>query len=211
MKEKIFAKLKAAILLNGKTDISDETLNTFAGIIGEKITEETQIDEAIKPQVLLLKAMQGNINAVAATSVKAEKEAKAALEKQIEELKKLIPAKKDDKPETLTLEDVRKLIEETTKADREKIALFEAQTKQTVRQTEIASKLKELGLTEADMKFVTVPEDKDVTSFLTDYRQDLISRGLKPLENEGTKQADLKSAEETAKGWLDNIEVKTKS
>jgi uncharacterized protein YqgV (UPF0045/DUF77 family) len=217
MKEKIFASLKAAILVNGKTSVSDKTLNGYVDLISGQITDESQIKEAIKPYVTVIQGALDDVNAAAATAVKAEKDARAVLEKEIKELKEshLTPGpspgrgEKDTGEGVLTAEDVKKLIEEATKSDREKIASFEAMTKQTARQSEIAAKVKELGLTDADMKFVSVPEDKDVTSYLTDYRQNLIDRGLKPLGAGGAAPVDEKASAETAKGWLESISVKS--
>ncbi|NDV93454.1 hypothetical protein D0T84_00790 [Dysgonomonas sp. 521] len=89
MKEKIFNALKTAILVGGKTSVSDATINTYVGLIDvEKITDENQIAEAIKPFVPVLQAVQANINSVAASSVTAKE---SELNKTIEELKKSIP------------------------------------------------------------------------------------------------------------------------
>ena len=93
MKEKIFKALRDAILIGGKTSVSDDTINIYVGLIdSEKITEESQIAEAIKPFVPALKAVQANINSVAATSVTTkESELKTKYEKEIEDLKKAKP------------------------------------------------------------------------------------------------------------------------
>lgn len=89
MKEKIFNALKQAILIGGKTSVSDETINIYVGLIdSEKITDESQIAEAIKPFVPALKAVQANINSVAASSVSAKE---SELNKTIEDLKKAKP------------------------------------------------------------------------------------------------------------------------
>ena len=103
MKEKIFQALKLAILVGGKTSISDATITTYVGLIdAEKITDESQIAEAIKPFVPVLQAVQANINSVAASSVTAKE---SELNKTIEDLKKSIPQPpkqeppKDDTPE----------------------------------------------------------------------------------------------------------------
>ena len=95
MKEKIFKALKDSILIGGKTSVSDETINIYVGLIdSEKITDESQIAEAIKPFVPALKAVQANINSVAATSSSAkESELKTKYEKEIEDLKKAKPDK----------------------------------------------------------------------------------------------------------------------
>lgn len=91
MKEKIFKALRDSILIGGKTSVSDETINIYVGLIdSEKITDESQIAEAIKPFVPALKAVQANINSVAANSVTAKE---SELNAVIEELKKAKPDK----------------------------------------------------------------------------------------------------------------------
>lgn len=91
MKEKIFKALKDSILIGGKTSVSDETINIYVGLIdSEKITDESQIAEAIKPFVPALKAVQANINSVAANSVTAKE---SELNAVIEGLKKAKPDK----------------------------------------------------------------------------------------------------------------------
>ena len=91
MKEKIFKALKDSILIGGKTSVSDETINIYVGLIdSEKITDESQIAEAIKPFVPALKAVQANINSVAANSVTAKESELSAV---IEGLKKAKPDK----------------------------------------------------------------------------------------------------------------------
>lgn len=72
MKDKILSAIKVAI---GKTNINDRTLNAYVGIIADKITDESQIDEAIKPYVEVLKEFQGNMNSEIATQVAAVKNA----------------------------------------------------------------------------------------------------------------------------------------
>ena len=54
---------------------------------------------------------------------------------------------------------------------------------------------------------MTVPEGEDAKEFLSGYRQSLVERGLKKIEDEGTKAVDLKDAEDTAKLWLEKIAV----
>ena len=63
MKEKIFKALKDSILIGGKTSVSDETINIYVGLIdSEKITDESQIAEAIKPFVPALKEALSSID-----------------------------------------------------------------------------------------------------------------------------------------------------
>src|ERR1035437_4618818 len=85
MKEKIFLALKAAIVEGtGKTSISDRTLNAYAERLSTQITEESQIAEAIKPDIIVLKEIAGNISAVAAEAVKTVKLPEKAVDKTIE-------------------------------------------------------------------------------------------------------------------------------
>ena len=87
MKEKIFTALKASVVDgNGKTSISDRTLNAYAERLSTQITEESQIAQAIKPDVIVLKEIAGNISAVAADAVKAVKPLEKPLEKVVEKV-----------------------------------------------------------------------------------------------------------------------------
>lgn len=81
MKDKILQAIKATL---GKTmsSINDKTLNAYVNLIADKITDESEISEAIKPYVEVLKEFQGNINSVAAAAATAkEKELKEAEER----------------------------------------------------------------------------------------------------------------------------------
>jgi hypothetical protein len=209
MKEKIFSKLKSAVSdgKTGLTSIAEKTLEAYAEIYGKKITDESQIDAEVETIVSLLKATQANINSISAKAVSdREKALKAEHEKAIEALKNPKP---EDKSEDIDSK-IKAAIETYAngmKELQEKVATYEAANKQQERQGVITSKMKELGLTDEDMKYVSVPEDKDATEFLTGYRQHLIDRGLKPLEKNGTQTADPKDAAETAKLWLGKIAV----
>lgn len=122
MKEKIFTALKTAILIGGKTSVSDATINLFASMIdGEKITED-QISEAVKPYIPLLQATQANINSVAASSVQAKE---SELNKTIEDLKKsnLTPPKQEENE----VSDLRESIQSLTQTVQTLSTAFGAQ------------------------------------------------------------------------------------
>lgn len=74
MKDKILSALKKGI---GKTSINEKTLNAYVEIIADKIDDENQIEEAVRPYVDVLKEFQGNINSVAAQALK-DKESELA-------------------------------------------------------------------------------------------------------------------------------------
>jgi hypothetical protein len=209
MKEKILSELKTAVRVNGKTGISDKTLEAYANIVSAQITDESQIADAIKPHVVVLKEIQGNIDHVAAESVRA---AKTEFERQKEELKKSVPpAKEPESKDVLTRADLEKMlsekISEELKPYGEKLSAIDDEKKRTERRNEIASRARELGLSEEDMKYVTVPEEGDVAAFLTGFKQHLVERGLKPLDGGARQTANPADASERASEWLGRIAV----
>ena len=98
-------------------------------------------------------------------------------------------------------------LEEKWKPYQQEIETYKAEKAKSERQTLITSKAKELGLTDSDMEFVTVPEGKDVSEFLTGYKQSLINRGLKPAESEGAQGGDEQVQNAVADDWLGSLTV----
>lgn len=72
----------------------------------------------------------------------------------------------------------------------------------------IAAETKKLGLTEADMEFITIPEDADVADYLGRYKQSLVDRGLKPADKNVTAEQKKQAETELAKVLLAECEVK---
>ncbi len=73
-KKDFFALVKNGVLINGKTDVSDATIDKIIDLIDcEQITAENQ-NSLVEKAVNAAKATQLNINSVAATIVKAQKE-----------------------------------------------------------------------------------------------------------------------------------------
>lgn len=98
-------------------------------------------------------------------------------------------------------------LEEKWKPYQQEIETYKAEKAKSERQTLITSKAKELGLTDSDMEFVTVSEGKDVSEFLTGYKQSLINRGLKPAESEGAQVGDEQVQNAVADDWLGSLTV----
>lgn len=98
-------------------------------------------------------------------------------------------------------------LEEKWKPYQQEIDTYKAEKAKSERQTLITSKAKELGLTDSDMEFVTVPDGKDVSEFLTGYKQSLINRGLKPAESEGAQVGDEQVQNAVADDWLGSLTV----
>lgn len=98
-------------------------------------------------------------------------------------------------------------LEEKWKPYQQEIDTYKAEKAKSERQTLITSKAKELGLTDGDMEFVTVPDGKDVSEFLTGYKQSLINRGLKPAESDGAQVGDEQVQNAVADDWLGSLTV----
>lgn len=98
-------------------------------------------------------------------------------------------------------------LEEKLKPYQQEIDAYKAEKAKSERQALIISKAKELGLSDNDMEYVTVPEDKDVAEFLTGYKQSLINRGLKPAESEGAQVGDEQVQNAVADDWLGSLTV----
>lgn len=88
------------------------------------------------------------------------------------------------------------------------ITELKAQLAKNERGNLIASETKKLGLTEADMEFVTIPEDADVADYLGRYKQSLVDRGLKPADKNVTAEQKNQQETELAKELLAECEVK---
>lgn len=98
-------------------------------------------------------------------------------------------------------------MEEKWKPYQQEIDAYKAEKAKSERQALITSKAKELGLSDNDMEYVAVPEDKDVAEFLTGYKQSLINRGLKPAESEGAQVGDEQVQNAVADDWLGSLTV----
>lgn len=193
MKEKIFKAFKDAILIKGKTSVSDDTINLYVGFIdAEKITDESQIAEAIKPFVPALKAVQANINSVAATSTSAkESELKTKYEKEIEDLKKSNPEppKPQDPPKDDTPEWAKNLLTKVESLEGN-ITSLQGEKLQTTLSRKLADSIKEKNIpsyfANPAITGRTFKDEAEVDSFVEDLssqwgtaKQELANNGFK--------------------------------
>ena len=88
------------------------------------------------------------------------------------------------------------------------ITELKAQLAKSERGNLIASETKKLGLTEADMEFVTIPDDADVADYLGRYKQNLVDLGLKPADKNVTAEQRKQQETELAKELLAECEAK---
>ena len=98
-------------------------------------------------------------------------------------------------------------LEAAIKPYKEKIETLESEKHQGDRQTAISNAIKKLGLTEDEMQFVTVPEDKEPEEYLTGYKQHLITKGLKSADEPGAQVTDTQVQTAVATDWLNSLAV----
>ncbi len=82
------------------------------------------------------------------------------------------------------------------------VAKLQAQLADSERKGVISAAMKQLGLTDRDMEFVTVPADADVTEYLGKYKQSLVDRGLKPADPNVTQETKNKAEADMADAML---------
>lgn len=98
-------------------------------------------------------------------------------------------------------------LEAAIKPYKDEIETLKKDKSQTDRQAAISNAMKKLGLTEDEMQFVTVPEDKDPEEYLTGYKQHLITKGLKPVDDSGTQVSESQVQDAVATEWLNTLGV----
>lgn len=98
-------------------------------------------------------------------------------------------------------------LEAAIKPYKDEIETLKKDKSQIDRQAAISNAMKKLGLTEDEMRFVTVPEDKEPEEYLTGYKQHLITKGLKPADDTGAQVPDSQVQAAVAEDWLKTLEV----
>lgn len=180
--------------------LSTESIQQIAGVasngLGDDATAEA-IEQRANEYMPILKAMQGEATRWAQSKKPAtppatpptEKPKEASVDEIVEAVTAKLQTKLDEQSATIT-----KLQQQLTKSERSNL---------------IAAEVKKLGLTDADMEFVTVPEDcPNVGEWLGKYKQNLIDRGLKPASKEVTAQQREKAESEVADALLAEFEAK---
>lgn len=202
MKKKLLDALKTKFV-----GIDEVVLERIATKRAEGLTDESKVT-AIVDGITIQDVVKsyGDFRAnEAATSSVTNYEEKHGL-KDGKPIEKGGEQRKDDKT-TFSKEELDAYFEEKLKPFKEKAEQYDLEKKQGERLTLISSKMKELGLTDADMEFVTVPEGKDPGEFLTGYKQHLINKGLKPETAEGAQVSDVQANNTVAADWLSSAMV----
>lgn len=197
MKKKLLQVLEAKCTDMGLSKDSIQQIATIASNgLGEDATDEA-IEQRANEYLPVLKAMQAEATRWAQSkkpntppaTPPTEKPIEANVEAIVEAVTAKFQTKLDEQATTIS-----QLLAKLAKSDRDNL---------------IATETKKLGLTEADMEFVTIPEDADVADYLGRYKQSLVDRGLKPASKEAAAETQKQAEADMAKALLAECEVKT--
>lgn len=198
MNKKLLGNLKAKCKDMG---LSDAALEQIAGIasngLDEAATDEA-IEERAKQYVPVLQAMQSEATRWAQ---------KNRQEPPIPPTPTPQPKPNEAEPWRAAIEEAQKQYADAMQKQGETIAKLQAQLAQSERTGVIAAACKKLGLTEADMEFVSIPADANIDEYLGKYKQSLVNRGLKPADPHATKEAKAKAESEMAEAMLKQFSV----
>ena len=196
MNKKLLQVLEAKCTDMGLSKDSIQQIATVASNgLGEDATAEA-IEQRANEYLPVLKTMQaeatrwaqGKKPVVPPTTPPIEKPIEANVDAIVEAVTAQLKTQLDEHKTTIT-----ELTQRLAKSERGNL---------------IAAETKKLGLTEADMEFITIPEDADVADYLGRYKQSLVDRGLKPADKNVTAEQKKQAETELAKVLLAECEVK---
>lgn len=202
MNKKLLENLKAKCKDMG---LSEAALEQIAGIASNGL-EETATDEAIeeraKQYVPILQAMQGE----------ATRWAQKKQEPPTPPTPPTPPAPPQPKPDEAepwkaALAEMEKKYAGVVETQNTTIAELQKKLAASERTGVIAAEMKKLGLTEADMEFVSIPADANISEYLGKYKQSLVNRGLKPADPNTSKEAKDKAESDMADAMLKQFSV----
>ena len=200
MNKKLLENLKAKCKDMG---LSEAALEQIAGIASNGL-EETATDEAIeeraKQYVPILQAMQGEATRWAQ---------KNKQEPLTPPTPPAPPQPKLDEAEPwkAAIAEIEKKYAGVMETQNNSIKELQAKLAASERTGVIAAAMKKLGLTEADMEFVSIPADANIDEYLGKYKQSLVNRGLKPADPNASKEAKDKAESDMADAMLKQFSV----
>ena len=183
--------------------LSEAALQQIAGIASNGLDENATaeaIEERVKQYEPIMKAMQSEATRWAQ---------KKQQEPPTPPTPPAPPAPKPNEAEPwkAAIEAMEQKYAGTLKTQSDTIAQLQQQLEAGQRNAVIAAEMKKLGLTEADMEFVTIPADAKVDEFLGKYKQSLVNRGLKPADPNVSQEAKEKAESDMAAAMLKQFSV----
>ena len=183
--------------------LSEAALQQIAGIASNGLDENATaeaIEERVKQYEPIMKAMQSEATRWAQ---------KKQQEPHTPATPPAPPTPEPDEAEPwkAAIEAMEQKYAGTLKTQSDTIAQLQQQLEGGQRNAVIAAEMKKLGLTEADMEFVTIPADAKVDEYLGKYKQSLVNRGLKPADPNVSQEAKEKAESDMAAAMLKQFSV----
>ena len=202
MKEKILLALKTKYAALG---LSDKVLDGVAESLSKTVTDEAGIETAVDGVEPILKTFQSNFDQL--------RNENSGLQKKLDELKKVdpneppkpVPSPKstDQKSEALTKEAVEAIIAAQLKPISDRFVSQDQASKEAARRNEIVAKAKEYKIPEAVAKYMNVPENSDIDTFMKQAKQDFSDNGFSEVKPPESAEAQIKTDSETIAKMID--------
>lgn len=193
--EKLTAKCK-------DMGLSAESIQQIAEVASNGLADdaaEADVEARANQYLPVLKTMQGE----ATRWVNAKKPANQQQQQQQQPQ----PKPNEDDVVARAIAAVEAKYGETLRTQNETITQLQQKLVQGERSATIAAAMKQLGLTDKDMEFVTVPADANVSEYLGKYKQSLVDRGLKPADQNVQQEAKEKAEGDLADAMLKQFGV----
>lgn len=193
--EKLTAKCK-------DMGLSAESIQQIAEVASNGLADdaaEADVEARANQYLPVLKTMQGE----ATRWVNAKKPANQQQQQQQQPQ----PKPNEDDVVARAIAAVEAKYGETLRTQNETITQLQQKLVQGKRSATIAAAMKQLGLTDKDMEFVTVPADANVSEYLGKYKQSLVDRGLKPADQNVQQEAKEKAEGDLADAMLKQFGV----
>lgn len=193
--EKLTAKCK-------DMGLSAESIQQIAEVASNGLADdaaEADVEARANQYLPVLKTMQGE----ATRWVNAKKPANQQQQQQQQPQ----PKPNEDDVVAKAIAAVEAKYGETLRTQNETITQLQQKLVQGERSATIAAAMKQLGLTDKDMEFVTVPADANVSEYLGKYKQSLVDRGLKPADQNVQQEAKEKAEGDLADAMLKQFGV----
>lgn len=193
--EKLTAKCK-------DMGLSAESIQQIAEVASNGLADdaaEADVEARANQYLPVLKTMQGE----ATRWVNAKKPANQQQQQQQQPQ----PKPNEDDVVAKAIAAVEAKYGETLRTQNETITQLQQKLAQGERSATIAAAMKQLGLTDKDMEFVTVPADANVSEYLGKYKQSLVDRGLKPADQNVQQEAKEKAEGDLAEAMLKQFGV----
>lgn len=186
--------------------LSTESIQQIAEVASNGLADDAKdadVEARANQFVPVLKAMQGEATRWVNAKNKGEQQQQQQQQQQP-------PQPKPNEADSVVAQAIAAIEAKygaTLQTQTDTINKLQQQLADNERKGAITAAMKQLGLNDRDMEFVTVPADANVTEWLGKYKQSLVDRGLKPADSNVSKEAKDKAESDFADAMLKQFGV----